>query len=157
MNELDEIKSIAKNAYRTSIVNNYKEIEDDLWSIILFLDRLENNIAKNTKPTLSRVNINDTKYKDMAYIAYVLSECGHKVFDAQKTQLDVIENLANILDTKPLTLRNIRDSLDTYTNSTREGWKKPLNDRLQFVFDECKMLSCEEVTNNAKSILVKYQ
>ncbi len=157
MKTLEEIKVKAKNVYRTSIVNEYQDIEDDLWDIIVFLNEPNFEKSKKFKVQASRENIDDGKYKDMAYIAYVLSECGHKVFNADKTQAGVIENLATILNIKPLTLRNIRDSLDSYTNSTREGWKKPLNDRLQSVFNECKTLTCDVVVENAKSILNHYE
>ena len=158
MEKLDEIIDITKKVYKKSIVNDYVEIEDDLLSIITLIDRFKHNLSNPKKPTIiSRSGIDDIKYKDMACIAYVLSECGHKVFNDKATQLEVIENLATILRTKPLTLRNIRDYLDTYTNSTREGWKKPLPDRLQFVFDACRKLSCEEATAKAKDILYKYE
>lgn len=157
METLDEILDITKKAYKKSIVNDYVEIENDLLSIITVIDRFKHDMLNKKKFTISRSNIDDIKYRDMAYIAYVLSECGHSSFNDKNTQLEVIKNLAVILKTKPLTLRNIRDYLDTYTNSTREGWKKPLPDRLQLVFDECKKLSCEEATRNAKDILYKYE
>lgn len=157
METLDEILDITKKAYKKSIVNDYIEIEDDLLSIITLIDRFKHDALNKKKTIVPRNNIDDIKYRDMAYIAYVLSECGHRAFNDNNTQLEVIESLAVILKTKPLTLRNIRDYLDTYTNSTREGWKKPLTDRLQLVFDECKKLSCAEVIKNAKDILYKYE
>ena len=66
--------------------------------------------------------------------------------------------MANTLNIKSSTLRNIRDSLDSYTNSTREGWKKPLSNKLQNVFDECvKIYPPKDVVKKAKNILLKYE
>ncbi len=158
METLDKIIETAKEAYKESIIIDNEKMQDLLLSIITMTDQLRNVTVVNKRNVASRDTISDSKYKDMACIAYILSEFGHEVFDPNKTQAQVIEDIANVLDTKSGTIRNIRDFLDTYTSSPREGWKKPLPDRLQDVFDECKNITPPEMTvEKAKSILLKYE
>ncbi len=158
METLDKVIKTAKEAYRESIIIDNEKIQDLLLSIITMTDQLRNVAVVNKRHVASRDTIPEGKYKDMACIAYVLSEFGHQVFDSNKTQAQVIEEISNILGTKSGTIRNMRDFLDTYTNSPREGWKKPLADRLQDVFDECKSTVPPEMTiERAKSILLKYE
>ncbi len=158
METLDEIILIAKSAYRKSFLHNCEELQDDLLSIITMVDQLKHVPAARKNRSSTRKNIEDSKYKDIAVIAYVLSEFGHQEFSTDLTQAQVIENLANTLNTKSPTLRNIRDSLDSYTSSTREGWKKPLSDKLKSVFDECvKTNPPEAIVEKAKNILHEYE
>lgn len=156
---LDELLSIAKHAYKQSIVHDYHRIQDELLSMITTIEILKNNqkTIKHRRVS-SRTNIDDFKYNDMGCIAYVLSEFGHQVLYPDKTQSQAIEYIANILDTKPSTLRNIRDFLDSYTNSPREGWKKELSPKLQRIFDECSIVYPQEVViEKAKQIIKKYE
>ena len=87
----------------------------------------------------------------------MLCEYGHRKFYENLTQTQVLEKLSETLKTKPATLRNIRDFLDSHTSSSRQGWKKPLSDRLQRVYDECVLLSRDNVIERAKNILEKYR
>lgn len=158
METFDEIILLAKGAYKKSILDNCEKLQDDLLSIITIASQLKHELSVKRTPLVRRENIEDSKYKDVAVVAYVLSEFGHQVFNADLTQAQVIEKLANILNVKATTLRNIRDALDSYTNSNREGWKKPLPKRLQVVFDECvKTYPPEDTIKEAKSILRKYE
>jgi len=160
MNELDlnEVLITAKNVYKKSILNDYAEVQDELLSIITMIEILKNNLTVPKKRTVSsRETISDEKYKRLACISYVLSEFGHKVFYPEKTQSQAIEYLANILNTKPATLRNVRDFLDSYTNSPREGWKKELSPKLKEIFEECSnIVPNEAVIERAKNIIVNY-
>ena len=157
MSTLDEILFTAKNCYKKSVMNGCEELEDDLLSIITMIDRLKdvNVVAKTDLAT--RENIDESKYRDLGYVAYVLSEYGHREFYENLTQTQVLEKLSETLKTKPATLRNIRDFLDSHTSSSRQGWKKPLSDRLQRVYDECVLLSRDNVIERAKNILEKYR
>lgn len=158
MEILDKIVQVAKSAYKKSILHDYGELQDDLLSILTMADRLRHTSIGKRNHSFTRENIDDTKYRDMAVIAYVLSEFGHQVFSTNLTQSQVLENLANTLNTKTTTLRNMRDFLDSYTNSPRQGWKKPLSDKLQSVYDECiEIYPPENVITKAKDILLKYK
>ncbi len=158
METFDEIILIAKSAYKKSFIHNCEELQDDLLSIITMVNQLKHEPVTKKNRSSTRENIGDAKYRDIAVVAYVLSEFGHQEFSTELTQAQVIENLANILTTKASTLRNIRDSLDTYTSSTREGWKKPLSDKLQNVFNECvKTYPPKDIVEKAKNILFKYE
>ncbi len=158
MEAFDEVILIAKSAYKKSFLHDCEELQDDLLSIITMVNQLKHEATTRKNRTAVRENIDNTKYRDIATVAYVLSEFGHQVFSADLTQAQVIEKLANILNTKASTLRNIRDSLDSYTSSTREGWKKPLSKRLQDVFNECvKTDPPKDVVEKAKNILLKYK
>ena len=157
METLDEIILLARSAYKKSFLHNCEELQDDLLSIITMTDRLKHT-SVSRKNSFIRENIDDAKYKDIAVIAYVLSEFGHQAFSTKLTQAQVIENLSDILNTKAATLRNTRDFLDSYTSSQRTGWKKPLSARLQSVFDECvKVYPPENIVSRAKDILAKYK
>ena len=159
MGPLNEILLTSKRCYKNSIVNGCDDIQDDLLSTIVIMENYLNNAPTTKKHrSTTRRNISNEKYRDMAYIAYVLSEFGHSAFDNNKTQAQVINSLANILNVKTTTLRMTRDYLDSYTNSDRKGWKVPLNERLQHVFDECTVIvPPENVIVMAKNILNKYE
>jgi hypothetical protein len=158
METFEEIILVAKSAYKKSFLHDCEELQDDLLSIITMVNQLKHESTTKKKRSSTRKTIGDSKYKDIAIIAYVLSEFGHQEFSSELTQAQVIENLANTLKIKSSTLRNIRDSLDSYTNSTREGWKIPLSDKLQNVFDECvKIYPPKDVVKKAKNILLKYE
>lgn len=158
METLDEIVQVAKSAYKKSFLHDCTELQEDLLSIIIMADRLRHTPVSKKNHSFGRENIDDAKYRDMAVVAYVLSEFGHQVFSTNLTQAQVLENLANTLNTKAATLRNTRDFLDSYTNSLREGWKKPLSDKLQSVYDECvKIYPPENIVIKAKDILLKYE
>ena len=158
METFDEVIRISKSAYKKSFLHDCEELQDDLLSIITMVDQLKHESTTRKSRSSTRENIGDAKYRDIAITAYVLSEFGHQEFSSELTQAQVIENLASTLNTKASTLRNIRDSLDSYTNSRREGWKKPLSDKLQNVFEECvKTYPTESIVEKAKNILLKYE
>ena len=158
MKQLDKVLLTAKRCYKNSIVNDCDDLQDDLLSIIVMLENYLNNTPAPKHRSATRESISDEKYRDMAYVAYVLSEFEHTAFDSDKTQGQVIDHLASILSTKTSTLRNMRDSLDSHTNSRREGWKMALNDRLQDVFNDCIAINPpENVIIMAKNILHKYE
>ncbi len=159
MKKLDEIALAAKTAYKKSFLYNCEELQDDILLIIRLTDQLQNApIAIKNRSGGKRETIGDSKYRDLGVIAYVLSEYGHKVFNGKLTQAQTIEYLANILSTKSGTLRNMRDSLDSYTNSKREGWKMPLSEKLRNVLEECIAINPpEDVIDQAKNILLNYK
>jgi len=158
MDTLDDIFFAVKGCYKKSVMTGYEELADDLLTIITMIDKLKNEKVTTKHCSTTRENIDKSKYKDLACVSYVLSEYGHREFYDHLTQTQVLEKLASILKTKPATLRNIRDFLDSYTSSPRQGWKRPLPDRLQNVYDECtKFISRDMVIKKAKSILEKYE
>ncbi len=158
MSTLDEILLATRSCYKKSVMNGYEELEDDLLSVITMIDRLKDEKVVAKTDLVTRENIDESKYRDLAYVAYVLSEYGHREFYENLTQTQVLEKLAQILKTKPATLRNVRDFLDSYTSSSRQGWKKPLSDRLQRVYNECsELIPRDKVIEKAKSILEKYR
>lgn len=88
-------------------------------------------------------------------VAYYLSKYEHHdVFEGEAlTQTQALDKIGDILGINRNSVRNMRDAYDSYTGSHREGWKKPLNDIQQHVFDKMEVKSKNEVLQNVRDIL----
>jgi len=160
METLDAIKNIAESAYAKAIAEGETNSKDAFLAILITISKAgqayaptENKEGKISMP--QRVHQRIVNNKDVSVIAYALSELGHRSLfpSGAYNQTETIRKAAELLNVKPHTLKNMRDTFDSHTRSHRVGWKIPLNAIQQEVFNEMRAKSREEVDETISKIL----
>lgn len=122
---------------------------------------IEPNIINNKQKSREHAIIIDQGSRDMINkVAYYLSRFDHEGLFPSMNFSEAIKIISNILNVKPNTLKNKRDSFDPYcnelkTNGTRRKgwWQKELSEEMQRIFDLYRYQDSIEIENDIKNIL----
>ena len=107
-------------------------------------------------------NMNPKLKEKVAKVAYFLSRFEHNDLYPHLKQYEVFREVANILGTKPNTLRNLRDTYDPKVNKIKEprltkrkGWhqRSELPRDLGKIFDEYRHKNKQEILKEINKIL----
>ena len=155
--KLRKLAEIAEKGYDCAIQNHELHSKKFFLEILFIVNELE-ALSRGSSGGSSVVQRQYGKVEDKEstlIVAYYLSEYGHEgIFPGFKvSQQETIKRAAAILKVNPNTLKNQRDFFDSYTNSHRQGWKAPLTDMQQYVFDKMKVLPKKEALAVILSIL----
>ncbi len=157
MEELKEIKRLAKTGLETSIIIQNYEINDIFIKILLRTELLLEKLTDkelNSRQIRTHQRMAQVKKDEVSIVAYCFSEYEHDSLYPNHNQTEAFELAAQKLDIKKNTLSNIRDAYDGHNNSHRRGWYlKPLGNDLERVKDVCSTNTKEENIRIAKDIL----
>lgn len=128
----------------------------------LFNDRIKNNPTETIKDYLprekrERMDRSSTEIENK--VAYYLARFDHESLFPRLNQNKSFEKISQILNVKPNTIKNKRDYFDSFVNELktsgkkREGWKTPLSDEMQKVFDYFLHKTPQEIENEIKELL----
>ena len=164
---LNKILKTAKEAYKTSISQNYNEVQDlllnQITDITILKEYLNNEIdttctLNKTRTFSSRENIDNKEAVNK--VAYFLSRFEHTdLFNCSQTE--AMDKISILLNIKKTSLRNIRDSFDPYVNELKEKhlvkrkgwWHVELLPDYKKIYDYYENKSKEEILSEVKNIL----
>ena len=102
----------------------------------------------------------DKKLEDSLAITYYLSRTNVEGLKklGYKSFASAFKDLAEILQQKPATLKNMRDEFDPYFDNGRAGWyQRELSPSRKKVFDYFSNITDEELEEEIRDILKKYK
>ncbi len=138
--------------------NSYKSIMLFLLNYAEFLkhkDEEEQNVSADINENGER-----DKQRDSLIIGYYLSR---RNYDGIKelgirNMNDAFRSIGLLLDKKPSTIQNLRDSYDPYFDNGRVGWyQRPLTGMSKEVYNELEKLSDAELFNLVEEIMDYYK
>ena len=120
--------------------------------------RLEATVANGRKRKESATDEN-SKLGISLTVAYYLSRVNKKALQelGYRSFNDAFKDLAEKLDQKPATIKNMRDEFDPYFDNGRRGWyQRELRASRKDIFEINKDLTDEELTIKVKNMLTGY-
>jgi hypothetical protein len=136
-----------------------KKINSNLDSCLTILQKEQSgNISRTVGGRSPRIT--GGSRNNILFFAYCMSR-----FDTQfvnsilgriLNQTEAFKYLADTLNVKVATLRNYRDTFDSHVEqvrSSRQGWKKPLNDEFKFIIGKYDEKSEQDLLKVGKDIL----
>lgn len=158
---LSKIQTFAEQGFAEAISSKEDVSKKYFMKILLAIENESSDInaseeaPKNTNEEEARSYDRIDDPEKVNTVAYFLSKYGHEnLFSCgDYNQSNAISEAAKILGVKKHTLRNLRDTFDSYTDSPREGWKKPLNPVQQEVFEKMEDKSFRQVKEIISEIL----
>ncbi len=150
--------NLLQETYKTSILEDYKKVQDNLLSAILNLKNFDDYKIVTTNSKENERNKVENK-EDVNKVAYYFSRFEH--YDLYKgSQTLAFEKAARALNVKPSTLRNLRDRFDPYCNEIktikpkRSGWHQvELLVDMQEIFDAYYDKAKQEILPEISQIL----
>jgi 5-methylcytosine-specific restriction protein B len=110
------------------------------------------------RSAVDKVTVDPVEGFDASDAKHFLSLCLAQSGDAHvelgfSTQDEAFDTIAEKFGTKRNTVKNNRDNFDSYTDSSRVGWKTPLRPALQKVWSLAEGMSREEILQAGRRIL----
>ncbi|MGD9686716.1 MAG: hypothetical protein AB7U43_07055 [Desulfobacter sp.] len=159
---IDCKSELLSHALQGAVVSQHiKKIKDNLDRCLSILDK-HLSYTEDIKPVNVRNHkITRASRENILFFAYCMSrfdaEFVNSMLGRAFNQIEAFDYLSDALDVKITTLRNYRDTFDPHVQqerSSRQGWKKELNDEFKDVIRRYNDKSEEELISIGKAILL---
>ncbi len=152
---------LLNHTLQSDIVSSHiKQINSNLDSCLSILQKDCTDISSRIVGVRSPRVTGDSR-DNILFFAYCMSkfdtEFVNSILGRIFNQTEAFDYLADALNVKVATLRNYRDTFDSHVEqvrSSRQGWKKPLNDEFKYVMAKYDGKSEQELITAGKEILL---
>ena len=142
-----------------------KEFNETINTLVCYSDYLNNKPSNSdNKHSNKKGRKLDSesliRQKDYYTVAYYLSKYNMKAVNSLGYDKfsDAFKGLGNILDQKPATIKNMRDSYDPYFDNGRVGWyQRELTGTAKEIYDKYYDVEESKLLKEVKLILDKYK
>jgi len=163
LNELvmDCKSELLNHTLQSDIVSPHiKNINSYLDRCLAILQK-DSGLANTRGVWVRNTRVTGESRENVLFFAYCISKWDTEFVNSMLgrilNQTEALDYLADALNVKVTTFRNYRDTFDSHVaqvRSSRQGWKKALNDEFKFIIDKYDGKSEQELITTGKEILL---